>query len=135
MARTKRLNRTTDMDAALYEALQTRVPDKDTGPDPDDVLRDLFDDIAGAGEEGKAVGAAGDVLREDDQATELTMRLDEVDREIVADIVQSVVERTGEQPDTAQAIRIALRLWSSGDTRMTRVCETICGNADQKNRI
>ena len=44
MVKRKRLNRTTDMDAALFEALKTQVPKKDTGPDPDDILAGFFDE-------------------------------------------------------------------------------------------
>ena len=51
MAKRKRPNRSRDMDEALFDALKTIVPPKDTGPDPDDILAGLFEDELKGGEE------------------------------------------------------------------------------------
>ncbi len=99
MAKQKRLNRTTDMDNALFEALKTRVPKKDTGPDPDDILSGLFDD-----DEDEPLQQLSGENRE------IRVTLDDVDRQYAQKIMELVRHQTGEQIDLAQAIKIALAL-------------------------
>ena len=100
MAKQKRLNRTTDMDDALFEALKTPVPQKDTGPDPDDILAGLFDDDEEDDPSQEQSGGQGHVV----------VPLDEIDRQRVEQIVELVRRQTGEQIDMARAIKIALAL-------------------------
>ena len=101
MAKQKRLNRTTDMDNALFEALKTRVPEKDTGPDPDDILSGLFDDD----EEEASQQLSG-------KNRDISVTLDDVDRQYAQKIMELVRHQTGEQIDMAEAIKIALSLCS-----------------------
>ena len=102
MVKSKRLNRTTDMDDALFEALKTQVPHKDTGPDPDDILAGLFDD------DDEKDADQSELNIRDSRAS--AIELDDIDRERVEQIVQLIRNQTGEQIDAADAIRIALFL-------------------------
>ena len=104
MAKQKRLNRTTDMDDALFEALKTRVPQKDTGPDPDDILSGLFDDDEDESSQ-QPCGKDRDV----------SVTLDDVDRQHAQQIMEIVRHQTGEQIDLAGAIKIALSLCSKNE--------------------
>ena len=96
----KKPNRGSDMDIALFEALASAVPNKDTGPDPEHILEALSDDDA-QGEEsvfprrGAAVRKIGLVL--DDRETERAQQ-----------IVAHIHDQCGEQIELAQAVKIAL---------------------------
>ncbi len=109
MAKQKRLNRTTDMDDALFEALKTRVPQKDTGPDPEDILSGLFDD-----DEDEPLEQLGGEKRE------ISVTLDGVDRQYGEKIMELVRRQTGEQVDLAEAIKIALALCPTNEQEIGR---------------
>ena len=103
MAKSKRLNRTTDMDNALFEALNTPVPEKDTGPDPDDILAGLFD------EDDKAEEVEADSFwQQIDNSGNPPSSLDDVDQARAAQIMEAVREQTGLSVDLTEAIKIAL---------------------------
>lgn len=97
-----RSNRGSDMDDALLQALGTSVPDKDTGPDPDDILSGLFDDDEEGGED-ISPNQAG-------ENRSLAIELNERDRSRAEQIMQLVRAQTGEQIELAQAIKMALFL-------------------------
>ena len=99
MVKRKPLNRSSDMDAALFEALQTEVPVKDTGPDPDDILAGFFDEEEEARD--PIGGHSGD-------SRSVVLQLDELDRERAQQIVDLIRNQTGEQIDLLDAVRIAL---------------------------
>jgi len=99
----QKLNRRSDMDDALFDALASNVPEKNTGPDPDDILgKVLEDDVEGAREQ---CGKGRDV----------TVELDDVDRQRAQQITEIVRHQTGEQIDLAGAIKIALALCSMNE--------------------
>ncbi len=106
MDRRKRPNRTSDMDDALFEALKSGVPAKDTGPEPEDILDGLFED------EGGDVS----VLDPDPVAdpAELSIRLEPADRDRLREIVDYVREQTGKKIEAAEAVRLALCVCQPG---------------------
>ena len=94
----QKLNRSSDMDDALFDALVSSVPEKNTGPDPDDILRDILeDDVEGAREQ-----CGTDRL--------VAVTLDGIDRQYAQQIMELVHQQTGEQIDLAGAIKIVLSL-------------------------
>lgn len=94
----QKLNRRSDMDDALFEALASSVPEKNTGPDPDDILGDVFEDD-------------GDVASEQcGKDRDVAVTLDEIDRQHAQQIMEHVRYQTGKQIDLAGAIKIALSL-------------------------
>ncbi len=101
----RKLNRRSDMDDALSEALASSVPDKNTGPDPDDILMGIFeDDNAGSMQSGKV--------------RDIVVALDEIDRQHAQQIMELVRQQTGEQIELAQAIKIALSLCPMNDEKI-----------------
>jgi len=100
------------LDDALAQVLATAAPDKDTGPDPDDILSGVL------GEPGPAVGAADPGFmagsKRNATAGAGTVRMFEIgldadERARVERICRIVREATGVRIDTAQAVRIALK--------------------------
>ncbi|MCF6198301.1 MAG: hypothetical protein L3J67_02700 [Hyphomicrobiaceae bacterium] len=103
MAKRKRPNRSRDMDEALFEALKTQVPPKDTGPDPDDILAGLFEDeLKGKEHRGDGVGSLAA------EAMVFSVELDAVGLARAQEIVDLIKTQTGEQVDIADALKIAL---------------------------
>jgi len=96
------------MDEALFEALKTKVPQKDTGPDPDDILAGLFeDDVKGKGYSGDDVGSLA-VEGSTDEDMIFSVELDAVGLARAREIVELIKAQTGEQVDIADALKIAL---------------------------
>ena len=94
----QKLNRCSDMDAALFEALASAVPDKNTGPDPDDILGDVLAQEADASSLQQGEGR------------NIVVALDVIDIGRAEQIVELVRRQSGEQVDMAQAIKVALSL-------------------------
>ena len=105
MTKKKRANRSLDMDEALFAALKTKVPSKDTGPEPDDILAGLFEEEL-TGEEGKQETT----VRSQRSAGGLSfhVELDEEGLQRGQQIIEAIREQTGEQIDMVDALRIAL---------------------------
>ena len=97
----KKSNRSSDMDQALFDALTTAAPPKDTGPDPDNILSGLFDD------EDEDIEVTCDDMEE---RRHLVLEVDEADRASGEKIIELVLEQTGEQIELSQAIKIALKV-------------------------
>ncbi len=108
MAKTTRsaqkLNRRADMDEALFEALASSIPPKNTGPDPDDILGDIGEDDRGDDDD------SGNARVQRLENRNLVVGLDDIDTHRANKIVALVREQTGEQVDLASAIKIALSL-------------------------
>ncbi len=103
MAKSKRPNRSQDMDLALFEALKTSVPPKDTGPDPDDILAGLFEDeLHGEGQPGDETGMP--IV----SALVLSVELDKAGLARAQNIVDIIKIQTGKQIDMSDALKIAL---------------------------
>ncbi len=94
------------MDKALFEALKTAVPEKNTGPDPYDILSDPAREARDTRETGEGNRAGRGHAAE---TTRHLVDLDRSDRARIEHIAGIVRENTGEQPDVAGVIRIALR--------------------------
>ena len=94
----KNLSRHAKMDAALALALATKVPDKDTGPDPDDILNALVDEEAGPENNQTAAG----------NKRRYTIELDEAERERGEQILRLIQRATGEHKELGDALRVAL---------------------------
>jgi len=120
MAKRKRLNRTTDMDNALFEALKTAVPEKNTGPDPDDILAELFDDEDPA------------LTRQSvEDVRAVTITLGKEDRARANKVMQLVARQCGEQIGLDQAIRMALFSCSLQDEALLEAYRAICARTDK----
>ena len=130
MAKTKRAgkkpNRSSDMDQALFEALKTAVPQKDTGPDPDNILSGLFDD------EDDDIEVTLDNIGE---SRSLVMEVDEADCAHGEKIIKLVQEQTGEQIELAEAIKIALMICPLEPKDVSKAYSAIRKRPGQANRI
>jgi hypothetical protein len=115
--RNTKTGRGSDMDDALFEALETRIPDKDTGPDPDDILTDLSGDD---GEKNRQNATNIERLKR------LLIDLDKTDLEYAELIVQMVRTRTGEHIELAQAVRIALFSCPQDEETIGRAYMKVC---------
>jgi len=103
MAKSKRPNRSQDMDTALFEALKTSVPPKDTGPDPDDILAGLFE------EESLGEGQSGNDTRSLLPAKMVfSVELDKAGLDRAQNIVDIIKIEMGKQIDMSDALKIAL---------------------------
>ena len=102
MVKRKRRNRTSDMDDALFEALKTSVPPKDTGPEPEDILAGLFEEeLRGEGLEKDGKQTAGALQF-------FSIGLDEKGLERAQAIVDLVKAHTGEQMEVADVLKTLL---------------------------
>ena len=103
MVKRKRANRTTDMDKALYEALKTGIPPKDTGPDPDDILAGLFEDeLQGNDEPEEKTERSGS------RAQVFQVELDEDGLAHAQQIVDLIKAQRGEPISIVEALKVAL---------------------------
>ena len=113
-----RLNRGSDMDSALFEALASDIPDKNTGPDPNEILGDIFESNE---------GADTDILSAHDRRVrKITVVLDKFEVERAGQIVELVRAQTGEQIDTAEAIRVALGVCEMDEQLIERAYQQLC---------
>ncbi|MCP4935756.1 MAG: hypothetical protein GY927_16495 [bacterium] len=94
----QKFNRSSDMDDALFEALASSVPVKNTGPDPDDILEGVFEDDGGVSSE------------QSGKDRRVAVTLDGIDRQYAQQIMEIVRHQIGEQVDLVGAIKIALSL-------------------------
>ena len=113
-----RLNRGSDMDSALFEALASDIPEKNTGPDPEHILRDLF--------EGESEGDIDIARARRSRVRTTTVALDEFEVKRVEQIVEIVRAQTGEQINTADALRITLGVCEMDEHIIERAYRQLC---------